>query len=452
MPLKKNDEIALSITDMTADGSGIGKYDGIAVFVANTAIGDEIKAHIIKSKKSYAIAKTVEIIKPSPDRIQPDCPVFSQCGGCVYRHITYDAEKNIKWRRVRDALKRIGGIDITPDEIIGAENISHYRNKAQYPVGADGGTQIGFYAPHSHRIVDCRSCKLQPSEFEEILEIFDRWISENKISVYNGQTHTGYVRHIYLRRTEKTGQIMVCAVVNGERIKALDSLVEKLKNVENVKSIVLNRNKEKTNVILGEECQTLWGEGYIEDELCSLRLRISPLSFYQVNSAQTERLYQKAKEYACLDTSQTLVDLYCGIGAIGLTMAKSVKRLIGVETVEQAVENAKINAGINSITNAEFICGDAADLARELAEKGVKPDVIISDPPRKGCDEVLIRTINQMSPERIVYVSCDPATLARDCKRLGEYGYQLKKAAPLDLFPRTAHVETVVLMSRVEGK
>ncbi|MCR4925946.1 MAG: 23S rRNA (uracil(1939)-C(5))-methyltransferase RlmD [Clostridiales bacterium] len=448
MSIKKNDEIKLKIEAMTAEGSGIGRYDGMAIFVANTAIGDEVVAHIIKAKSNYAIAKAIEIISPSADRIEPDCSVFTQCGGCVYRHINYEAEKQIKWQKVKDAFQRIGHIEIEPEKIIGADNIMRYRNKAQYPTGFDKELKIGFYATHSHRIVNCRDCVLQPEEFKNILGIFEEWIKENHIELYDEKNHRGYLRHIYLRQGAVTKQIMACAVVNGKRIKELESLCEKLKSVENIKSIVLNINKNDTNVILGEECITLWGEDYIEDELCSLKFRISPLSFYQVNHEQTEKLYKKAKEYARLTGDETLVDLYCGTGTIGLTMADKAKKIIGVEIVEQAIENSKINAKINNIENAEFICADAPTAAKQLLKKGIKPDVVIIDPPRKGCGEDLVKTIEKMEPQRVVYVSCDSATLARDCEFFEQSGYKVKEVTPVDLFPRTSHTEAVALLSR----
>lgn len=445
MKIKKNDRIRLEITGMTAEGSGVGHVDGMAIFAANTVVGDVITAHIIKVKKNYAVARVHQVVTPSADRIKPDCDVFNQCGGCAYRHISYEAECKIKEQRVRDAFERIGGLDVELLPILSAENTNQYRNKAQYPVGEERGkTKIGFFAPRSHRIVDCRSCLLQPDSFTAALRAFDKWIKDEKVSLYDEVTHKGLLRHIYLREAMATGEVMACAVVNGDSIPKYEHLVgDLLKEVPNLKSLVLNINKEKTNVILGRECKTLWGDSFITDELCGCKFRISPLSFYQVNRVQAEILYNKAAEYADLKGNETLLDLYCGTGTIGLTMAKKVKNLIGVEVIPQAIEDAKINAELNNITNARFICDDASGAALRLADEGIRPDVIILDPPRKGCDETVIKTVAEMSPERIVYVSCDPATLARDCARFKELGYNVQEAVPVDLFPRTVHVETV---------
>lgn len=444
--MQKNDEIILNITDMTSDGSGIGKYDGMAIFVPLTAIGDTARVKILKVKKTYAFGKLTEIIEPSPDRAENHCPSFSQCGGCVYRHISYAAECRIKTDKVYEAIKRIGGADMPPRPIICSENTEHYRNKAQYPIAADGAA--GFFAFHSHRIVKCPDCALQPEIFSQITAACTEWIRDNSISVYNEEKHAGLLRHIYIRIAEKTGEIMVCAVINGKSLPCSNDFVSRIKSVcvEKIKSIGININTDKTNVILGEKCRVLYGEEYITDILCGVRVRLSPLSFYQVNRATAERLYKKAAEYA-VPAGKTVLDLYCGAGTIGLSMAKEAKKIIGVEIVPQAVEDARFNAGLNGITNAEFICSDAAGAAAELAKKGIKPDVIIVDPPRKGCTAELIGTIAEtFKPERVVYVSCDPATLARDIKMFAEKGYALNEYTPVDMFPRTSHVETVALL------
>lgn len=450
MNIKKNDRIRLEITGMTSEGSGVGHVDGMAVFAANTAVGDVITAHIIKAKKNYAVARVHQVVTPSPDRIKPDCDVFNQCGGCSYRHLNYEAELKIKYQRVADAFERIGGLNVNLQPIIGAQTTDGYRNKAQYPVGTERGkVKIGFFAPRSHRIVDCRNCRLQPDSFTAALRAFDKWIKDEKISLYDELTHKGLLRHIYLREAMATGEVMACVVVNGENIPKPEILVGYLlKEVPFLKSLVLNVNRERTNVIMGDKCRTLWGDSYITDELCGCKFRISPLSFYQVNRAQAEVLYKKAAEYADLQGKETLLDLYCGTGTIGLTMADKVKNLIGVEVVPQAIEDAKVNAELNGIENARFICDDASGAAARLEEEGVRPDVILLDPPRKGCDEALVETVSRMSPERIVYVSCDPATLARDCARFREHGYTVREATPVDLFPRTSHVETVALIQK----
>ena len=445
--MQKNDETVLEIIDMTSDGSGIGKCGGMAVFVPMTAIGDTALVKILKVKKSFAYGKLIEIIKPSPDRAENDCPSFSQCGGCVYRHISYGAECRIKSDKVYEAIKRIGGTDMPPMPIICSGSSDRYRNKAQYPLTADG--EAGFYAFHSHRIVKCRDCALQPDAFSQITDACRDWIIENNISVYNEERHSGLLRHIYLRIAEATGEIMVCAVINGKTLPYSDDFTDRVTAAcSAVKSIQININTEKTNVILGEECRVLWGEKYITDILCGIKVRLSPLSFYQVNRATAELLYKKAAEYAEPD-GKTVLDLYCGAGTIGLSLAKRAEKIIGVEIVPQAVKDARFNAKLNGITNAEFICNDAAGAAAELALKGVKPDVVIVDPPRKGCSAELIATIaERFSPERAVYVSCDPATLARDIKIFAEKGYSLKEYTPVDMFPRTSHVETVALLTR----
>lgn len=451
-PLTKNQDIELTITGITTEGSGVGHYDGIAVFVPNTAINDVIECHIIKTKKNYAIGKIKNIIKASKDRIIPDCGVFSKCGGCAFRHIDYQAECKIKEQRVSDAFLRIGHLNVKPEPMLGAENTDRYRNKAQFPVRQDkNGIHIGFFAPNSHRVIDCKDCLLQPWEFSKILKVFENWIKKYNITVYSEETHKGLLRHIYIRKAFGTNQIMVCSVINGHNLPKKDELIsELLKISDNIMSIALNENTNDSNVILGKVTKTLWGKDFIEDILCGIKVRISPLSFYQVNRQQAEVLYKKAAEYANLNKSETLLDLYCGAGTIGLSMAKNAKKVIGVEIIPEAVEDAKINAEINGIDNAEFICGDAPEAARILKERNIKPDVIIVDPPRKGCAEDLLETINQMNPKRLVYVSCDPATLARDCKILNEKGYVIQKATPVDMFPRTSHVETVVLMSKTE--
>ena len=449
-PLKKNQDIEIEITGITTEGSGVGHYDGIAVFVPNTATGDVIDCHIIKTKKNYAIGKINSILKASPARIIPDCNVFSKCGGCAFRHMNYTAECEMKKQRVVDAFSRLGHIEITPEEIVKSGRENRYRNKAQYPVRLEKGKlNIGFFAQNSHRVIDCRDCLLQPKEFGKIVSAFEKWIQKNNISVYNEETHKGLLRHIYIRKAFETNQIMVCAVINGHNLPKKDDLIVSiLKSTDNIASITVNENTNDSNVILGKKCYTIWGNDFIEDILCGIKVRISPLSFYQVNRDQAEKLYNKAFEYAELTENDTLLDLYCGAGTIGLSMAKKIKSLIGVEIIPEAIEDAKINAEINGIHNAEFICGDAPEAAKILADRGIRPDVIIVDPPRKGCAAELLETINEMNPDRLVYISCDPATLARDCAILKEKGYEVQKVTPVDMFPKTSHVETVVLLSQ----
>ena len=452
--MKKNDEFQLEITGMTAEGSGVGHKDGMAVFVSNTAVGDTVLAHAIKVKKNYAVAKAMQITVPSPDRTEPDCAVFNRCGGCVYRHISYEAELKIKQQRVADAFARIGGLDVKLQQIIGADSTNGYRNKAQLPVGKENGkTKTGFYSFHSHNIIDCDCCRLQPDLFSKIAAEFRCWVDENSVSVYDENSHKGLVRHLYIRCAENCAETSVCIVINGKNLPHADNLWARLSAL-GVTGLSINVNKEKTNVILGNTTHTLYGKAEITDTLLGTKFEISPLSFYQVNRRQTEKLYSVAAEYAALTPDTVLLDMYCGVGTIGLTMAKKVKELVGVEIVAPAIENAKKNAALNGITNARFICGDASQAADKLKNEGIKPNVIILDPPRKGCDEELIKTVAQMSPERIVYVSCDPATLARDCAIFATLGYEIAQEngtnliTPVDMFPRTAHVETVALLHR----
>ena len=451
MEIKKNDRIPLKIESCSSNGSGVGKHNGMAIFVPATAVGDEITAHILKVKKNYAFAKVESIVTPSADRITPECPVYLKCGGCVFSHMAYDAEKEIKSNHVKECFRRIGGVDPVFEPIIGGETDKRYRNKAQYPVAFDNGEiKTGFYSPHSHRVIHCPDCLLQPSDFEGILGVFSDYVKKNSVSIYDETTHRGLLRHIYIRKGSASGEIMVCAVINGNRLPAEDALVEELLAKENnIKSIIINSNTKDTNVILGEKCRTLWGSDYITDILCGLKFRISPLSFYQVNRNQAEKLYEKAAEYAGLTGTETVMDLYCGAGTIGLSMAKNAKEIVGVEIVPEAIEDAKINMEINGITNARFLCGDAAQAAETLKAEGIRPDVIILDPPRKGCSPEMVKSAADFNPKRIVYVSCDPATLARDCGLFKELGYNTVKATPVDMFPRTGHVETVALLSKL---
>lgn len=450
--LIKNDEITLEITALTSQGSGVGRFDSMAVFVEGTAPGDLILAHIILVKGSYAVGIIKKLLKPSKHRIVCDCGAFSSCGGCSYRHISYDEELREKRKRVSDAFERIGSIDTPVGEILHGERTERYRNKAQYPVALtpEGKTLIGFYAKKSHRVVDCRDCLLQPAEFEGILRVVEHWAALAGVSIYNEKEKRGLLRHIYIRNGFKTGQVMVCLVMTSCLVPKQEQLVKALLDEnENIKSIVLNVNSKDTNVILSEECHTLWGEEYIEDELCSLRFRISPLSFFQVNPEGAQILYEKAAEYAGLTGNEVLLDLYCGTGTIGLSMAKRAKKVIGVEIIPQAIENAKENAKLNKIDNAEFFCDDASGASKRLSESGTEIDVIILDPPRKGCSRDVVEAAVKMNPKRIVYVSCDSATLARDCAIFKSLGYETNAITPVDMFPRTVHVETVVLMSKV---
>ena len=441
--MKKNDIITLTITDTSHDGSGIGKYEGMAVFVPLTAVGDKIKARILKVKKSYAFAKAEEIISPSEHRIDTDCGVFARCGGCVFRHIGYKNEAELKQNRVMQTMHRVGKTNINPNPIIFSTSPDRYRNKALYPVATGG--ELGFYSHHSHKSIPCGDCLLHPEIFYKAGEVFTSFVREYDISVYDETTHTGLLRHFYLRYGKNTGELMVGIVINGSRLPQSDALIKNLTAAlgDNLKSVILNVNTKKTNVVLGDENILIYGREYIYDILCGVKVRISPHSFYQVNHDMAERLYEKAVEYA-QPQDKNILDLYCGAGTIGLSMAHEAKSIIGVEIVEAAVRDAEVNAHENGIDNARFICGDAARAAEQLKHENISADVVILDPPRKGCEDALLKTVaNDFSPETIVYVSCDVATLARDTEILETLGYSLIEYTPVDLFPRTPHCEVV---------
>jgi 23S rRNA (uracil1939-C5)-methyltransferase len=445
--IKKNDILEIDISGMSHDGFGIGRCGDFVIFTPSCAEGEKIKAKIVCIKKNMAYAHLEQVIKASPSRINPDCDVFYQCGGCVFRHISYEEELRIKQKRVKDTLKKVGHIYIEPEPIIGCSKIYGYRNKAQYPVAYDNKLLIGFYAQSSHRIISCKNCLLQPKSFENLLNVFEQWIINNNVTIYDEKTGKGLLRHIYIRQAEATGEMMLCAVINGDDMPERQLFIEYItKNLPQIASIVLNINKQNTNVILGDKCKIIWGKDTITDILCGLKIEISPLSFYQVNRTQAELLYEIVSEFAQLTGDETLIDLYCGTGTIGLSMAHRVKKVIGVEVVLQAVDNAKSNAAINNITNAEFICADAEEAANRFVSDGLKIDIIIIDPPRKGCTPETIDAIVKMQPQRVIYVSCDPATLSRDLNLFEQNDYKCVKVQPVDMFARTSHVECVVLM------
>ncbi|MBQ8688207.1 MAG: 23S rRNA (uracil(1939)-C(5))-methyltransferase RlmD [Ruminococcus sp.] len=449
--MQKNEIYTVIIEDLTAEGSGVCRVDGMTVFVPDTAPGDELKIKIVKVLKRYAFGIVQEILTPSGDRMTPDCPHHRQCGGCTFRHIRYEKELGLKAKIVRDAFERLGKLSPEFLPILGCESRIRYRNKAQYPVAADkdGRLICGFYAKRSHRIIPVKDCLLQPELFSRVTDAILRYAEKKKISAYHEETNTGILRHIYLREGHSSGEMMVCLVVRKAIARELGGLIPVLtEEFPQVKSIVMNVNPEKTNVILGRKTVTLWGSDAIMDTMCGNEVEISPLSFYQVNTPQAERLYGAAKEFAALTGRERLLDLYCGAGTIGLSMADAAGSVLGVEVIPEAVENAKENAERNGIENAEFICGDAGEIAQRLAAENMLPDVIVADPPRKGCDEQTIDAICQMNPERIVMVSCNPSTAARDCALLCQRQYRIVKVQPVDLFPGTGHVECVVLMSR----
>ncbi len=447
--MKKNDVVRLTITALTNEGNGVGRFDGMAVFVPFTAVGDEIDCKILKVNRSLAYGKVEKLIQAGESRITPDCPVYHKCGGCSFRHITYEAELLAKQDFVSDCFKRIGGFDVTPEPILPAKNETRYRNKAQLPVSDfEGSAKYGFFSPRSHRVIPFDDCLIQPEIFCQIADEVIKYHNALGLESYNEQTGRGLLRHIYLRMGHHSGEIMLTLVVT-EKTKAYNALVDVLiAKFPQIKTVLLNINPKNTNVILGDEEITVFGGGTITDTMCGNLISISSKSFYQINTPAAEGVYKIAKEYANLNGNETLLDLYCGAGTVGLSMADKVKKLIGVEIIPQAIENAKENAKANGVSNAEFICGDAGKIATKLALKNEKPDVIVIDPPRKGCDTTTLDAILKMSPDRVVYISCNPATAARDCKYLCENGYALECLRPADMFPRTTHVETVVLLSR----
>ncbi len=447
--MNKNDVVELEITSLTNEGNGVGKYEGMAVFVPLTAVGDVIRCKIVKVLKSYAYGIIDEIIVPSPDRIEPDCPAYKKCGGCVFRHISYEAELRAKEGFVRDSFVRIGKFRIAPEPIVGCKACDRYRNKSQLPVASDGEkAYFGFFSARSHRVISLDDCLIQPEIFTEISKAVVDYVNKYSIPAYDEATQNGLLRHIYLRIGQHSSEIILTLVLTKPS-RAFDGLISILTECfPQIKSVVLNINPDKTNVILGRKDICLYGDGYIIDEMCGKSVVISPHSFYQVNTPAAEEVYKTAAEYADFSGDETLLDLYCGIGTVGLSMVDRVKSLIGVESVPQAIADAKANAVRNGIKNAEFICGDAGRISEMLVDRGTSPDVIIVDPPRKGCDGNTLNAMLRMSPKKIVYISCNHATAARDSRYLCDNGYELVKYKPMDMFPRTGHVETVCLLSK----
>ena len=451
MEYRKNDIVTLEIVDCGTDGEGIGKADGFTVFVKDAVIGDTIMAKIMKAKKNYGYGRLMEILKPSPYRVEPVCLSARQCGGCQLQAVSYEEQKVFKEKKLRGHLERIGGFTELPMEpLIGMDEPYHYRNKAQFPVGRnkEGKIVAGFYAGRTHAIIENRDCALGIPQNKDVLDRVIAHMEKYNIAPYDEATGKGLVRHIFVRYGFFTGELMVCLIINGQDLPHQRELVEKLCEIPGMTSISLNMNKKRSNVILGDKVKTIWGEDYITDKIGDISYEISPLSFFQVNPKQTWKLYSKALEYADLHGEETVWDLYCGIGTISLFLAQKAKFVRGVEIVPAAIEDAKRNAQINHIENVEFFVGKAEEvLPREYEKNGVYADVIVVDPPRKGCDEMLLKTILKMQPKRVVYVSCDSATLARDLRFLCDNGYELKKVCGVDQFPQTVHVETVVLLS-----
>ena len=464
MNLTKNQIVELTIEDIGSEGEGIGFLQengqhaerGMAIFVKDTVPGDVAKIRIVKAKKNYAYGRLEEIVKPSPDRVVPPCPVARQCGGCQIQAMDYARQLAFKERKVINNLVRIGGFDEQRirdmmEPIVGMENPYHYRNKAQFPVGCDreGNPVAGFYAGRTHSIIPHTDCLLGIPQNCEIMDVILTYMRANKVPAYQEESGRGLIRHVLIRAGFRTGQIMVCIVINGDRLPNEDKLVESLSALPNMTSVSVNINKENTNVIMGRKVRVLWGKEYIEDYIGEVKFRISPLSFYQVNPVQTEKLYRLALEYAGLTGRETVWDLYCGIGTISLFLAQRAAHVYGVEIVPEAIRDARENAAVNGLTNADFYVGKAEEVLPEQFEKnGIRADVIVVDPPRKGCDELCLNTMLKMQPERIVYVSCDSATLARDLKILCDGGYTLERVRTVDQFGHTVHVETVCLLSK----
>lgn len=448
--LLKNEIYEATVTDYTAEGAGVAHIEGCAVFIPNAIAGERVRLRLEKVGKTWAAGKIVEILEKSPHRVNRECPVAKLCGGCDFWHMDYDEECRMKAQRVTDCLNRLAGEHLDRVPILAAPSCTGYRNKAQYPVAQkQGRAYAGFFRAGSHEVVENRRCYILPEEADAVKEAVMNHVNRFHISVYDETTGQGLLRHIFVRRGAVSRQVLVCLVVNGESFPQAHRLIGQLRQIPGFVSLVLSVNKKKGNTVLGDRFITLYGPGYMEDTLCGLVFRLSPRSFYQVNHSQAQRLYETAISMAGISREDTVLDLYCGVGTITLAMARAAGKVIGVEVIPQAVEDARDNARRNGIENAEFLCADAGKAALALEEQGVHPDVAVVDPPRKGLSSDAIEALGRMGPKRIVYVSCDPATLGRDVALLKERGYLLAAAQAADLFPRCAHVETVVLMSRV---
>lgn len=458
MEFKKNDIIVVTIDDIGADGEGIGKADGYTLFIKDAVIGDTVEAKITKAKKTYGYARLEKILESSPFRIEPKCRFHRQCGGCQIQALRYDKQLEYKEKKVRNNLLRIGGfgeayLNTVMEPIVGMDEPYYYRNKAQFPIGTDrdGNIIAGFYAGRTHNIIPNTDCALGVKENRQVLECILDYMEKNHITAYDEMSGNGLVRHVLIRKGFASNQIMVCLVINGRKLPVKEQLLQGLLKIPGMTSVSLSFNREKTNVIMGKELETIWGKDYIVDSIRDIEFKISPLSFYQVNPVQTEKLYSIALDFAGLSGKETVWDLYCGIGTISLFLSQKAKQVYGVEIVPQAIEDAKANAKLNGIGNAEFFVGKAEEILPQQYEKnGIYADVIVVDPPRKGCDSVCLETMLKMKPERIVYVSCDSATLARDLKVLAEGGYEVKRVRAVDMFGGTVHVESVVLLSKVQ--
>ena len=447
--LTKNQNDTAEIVDYTSEGQGVAKIEGCAVFVPNAIAGEICEIRIEKAQKTWAAGKIVKILEKSPHRINRACPVAKLCGGCDFHHMDYEEESRLKMERVRTCLNRMAGENLESIPMNPAPDTTYYRNKAQYPVAQHKGrAYAGFFKAGTHQVIENDRCLILPKEADRVKELVIDWMNQYRITVYNEVAHRGLIRHIYVRRGAVSGQVLVCLVANGRKLNRIPELIERLKTVPGFATLVVSVNTRPGNAILGDEFITLYGKGWIEDTLCGLTFRLSPRSFYQINHDQTEKLYAAAIEAAAITKEDTVLDLYCGVGTITLAMSRAAGKVIGVEVIPQAVEDAKDNAKRNGIENAEFLCADAGAAALELERKGIKADVVVVDPPRKGLNADAIEAIARFAPRRLVYVSCDPATLARDVALLKEKGFVLQNAQAFDLFPRCAHVESVVLLSK----
>ena len=447
--LNKNEIYEATVIDYTSEGQGVAKIDGCAVFIPNAIAGETYRVRIEKAQKTWAAGKIVEIIEKSPHRVNRECPISSSCGGCDFWHMDYEEETRLKAERVRSCLNRLGGENLESMDILSAPTCYGYRNKAQYPVASKKNkAYAGFFRAGTHQVVENPRCLILPEESDAVKTAVMDYVNQFRVTVYDETTHKGLLRHIYVRRGAVSKQVLVCLAANGRKLPHIPELLERLKKIPGFATLVLSVNTKAGNAVLGDEFITLYGPGYIEDTLCGLNFRLSPRSFYQVNHHQAQRLYEAAIAQAGITKEDTVLDLYCGVGTITLCMAKAAGKVIGVEVIPQAVEDAKDNAKRNGIENAEFFCGDAGQAALELEAKGIKADVVVVDPPRKGLNADTIEALHRFAPRRIVYVSCDPATLARDVALLKQRGYMLQNAMACDLFPRCSHIESIVTLIR----
>lgn len=451
IPVEKNKEYIVNITSMGYEGEGVGKLNDFTIFVPGALVKEEVRIKIVKVNKNFAFGKLIEIIKQSKYREVPVCNIYKRCGGCQLQHYSYEAQLEFKRNRVKDCIERIGKLQgITLHKVIGMDNPYRYRNKVQLPVGEkDGEIKIGFYAERSHEIVHMDSCAIQDEAADKAVQLIKKWMETYNIKPYNEEKHSGVLRHIMIRKAFKTEELMIVLVTRTKELPCKNELVDLIvQNIKDIKSIVQNVNEKKTNVILGQNSLTLWGQDTISDYTGRFKFNISPLSFFQVNPIQTEVLYNKVLEYADLSGNETVFDAYCGTGTISLFLSEKAKKVYGIEIIPQAIENANINAKQNNVKNVEFIVGQSEKVIPELINNGIKAEVVVVDPPRKGCEKVLLESIAKMKPERIVYVSCDPGTLARDLAILNDLGYKTLEVQPVDMFPQTSHVETCVLLQR----